>query len=513
MEKPLLVTKGVGVDSDAEEFSGMAPLPSPMADFIPLITKTMDGLAARRRAGDTEPNKHVLEALRLASGAERIIKLTEEQGVWVPTAYSVAAGKEDGTALLGPDLIRILPMIAACPPFPSSHGMRRFYEDAAGRCKAIVVAPACTASKKEFVVVCGLPADSRLISDPYGLIISAIYLASKSPRTTDPHLLEARVLDELRRVCGFLPQEMYERRFQLFCEGLNRMTVHYQPILYLHPEIPYVTGWEALARDPETSGAPGDLFAAAELWGLRYKIQLDIHFLRLSTALYRGMLSKTQGGVMNILELSINVYPESLMTAAYFEAMRQLVVDKMLPPEKIVLEISEKSQIEQPGSNCDPEDSLKTFRKRLERYVEDFQIAFAIDDFGACHASTNCLNRLLPEYVKIDRDVLLQDYGQHTIRYVLDLLKKDTLRGSKVVVEGFDEKSRIPLDVLYNLGVRYVQGFTIGKASPDLNDLKPRHKKYLTQLIAGPGPRLKPLLPGHKKRGAAADTEAGMSLR
>jgi len=205
------------------------------------------------------------------------------------------------------------------------------------------------------------------------------------------------------------------------------------------------------------------------------------------------------------------------MTAPYFEAVRQLIKDKTIPPEKLVLEISEKTPIAEPVNGCGLEVSLMTFRERLENYVETFQIAFAIDDFGAGHASTTCLNRLRPEYVKIDRDVLLQDYGHHTIRFVLDLVGKYCLRGSKVVVEGYDNNSRIPLDVLYKIGVRYVQGYTVAKASPTPNDLKLRHKKYLSRLIAGSGARLKLLQPKNKDEVETVriqtTTETRLSLR
>jgi EAL domain-containing protein (putative c-di-GMP-specific phosphodiesterase class I) len=461
-----------------------APLRNPLEDYLPFVSRLMDSMSVRGAVADFGEDANILEVIRRASDAELSFILTEDQKRWVPRASSSHGGDASKRASTDAAVMRIAPAVSAClKPSTDQHGNYLRYEDGSGNTKADVVIPLGRGEVKELLVVCGLTPDSHLLGDVYGLILATLCEKVRAAAALEPTLVEAAVLDELKRVYGFVPTSMYERRYELFRQRLSRMTVHFQPIVYLHPEMPSVNSWEALARDPETLTAPLDLFEAAELWGLRFKLELDMFFLKLSTLNYHKELLKLPGGLNNVLELSVNVYTDSLMGESYFEAMREVIRTGDIPPEKLVLEISEKTPIPEYLAGCQDRVAFEVFRERLESYVKNFHIAFAIDDFGVGHASAMRLSRLKPEYVKIDRDVLLQDLGHCTISYVIDLVGKHSLRASKVVVEGFDDDSRIPLSLLYRLGVRYIQGFKIAKARAELNTLKPKQKKLLTQLI------------------------------
>ena len=73
------------------------------------------------------------------------------------------------------------------------------------------------------------------------------------------------------------------------------------------------------------------------------------------------------------------------------------------------------------------------------------------------------LSRLEPAIVKIDRDALLHNLGSHTIQYVLRL-QRESMGKMQVIVEGYDEQSKIALSELYILGIRYVQTWALGEA-------------------------------------------------
>ena len=93
--------------------------------------------------------------------------------------------------------------------------------------------------------------------------------------------------------------------------------------------------------------------------------------------------------------------------------------------------------------------------------------------------------RLKLAYVKIDRDILQHEATECTIRYVLERVKQSRTHPTKVVIEGFDSESRISLADLYKLGVDYVQGYIVGKASSSHNFLDEDTKKYLAMQIRG----------------------------
>jgi EAL domain-containing protein (putative c-di-GMP-specific phosphodiesterase class I) len=459
------------------------PLTNPLDPYQPFITKLVDAMSVRGAASDFGEDANILEMIRRASDAELAFILAEEHQRCVPRATSGLGGKGAKKSSLEAAITRVAPAVSAClTPSNEGHGQYNLYEDAAGNAKADVVIPLGRCGREELLVVSGLTPDAHLLGDVYGLILATVFKKAGTG-TVEPMLVEAAILDELKRVYGFVPLAMYARRYELFCQRLRHMTVYFQSIVYLHPNMPSVNSWEALARDPRNEIAPFDLFDAAEMWGVRFKLELDMFFLQLSMHRYQEELMKLPGGINNVLELSVNVYPDSLMCAPYFDAMQQVIKSCNIPPEKLVLEISEKTPIPEHLAGCRGGAAFEAFRERLESYVKDFRFAFAIDDFGVGHASATRLSRLRPEYVKIDRDVLLQDLGHCTISYVIELVGKHSLRSPKVVVEGFDDDSRIPLSLLYQLGVRYIQGFKIDKARPELNMLKPRQKKLISQLL------------------------------
>ena len=75
-----------------------------------------------------------------------------------------------------------------------------------------------------------------------------------------------------------------------------------------------------------------------------------------------------------------------------------------------------------------------------------------------------------PEFVKIDRDALLHHFGKLTLGYVQELAR-ESFGKMKMIVEGFDDQSKISLAQLYDLKVRYVQGHFFGMAQDSVYSL------------------------------------------
>ena len=148
-------------------------------------------------------------------------------------------------------------------------------------CKHFVFVPIVAAANiQTFMIVAGLPERSNYLGDAYGKIISSFY-ANCHRQLESTQLIEAAIIDDLKEAYKFISLPLYNRRFELFCDRLKTMTIYFEPILEL--DSLSISGWEALARDPNTGKAPADLFQAAELWGVQFMIELDQYFLLVAT--------------------------------------------------------------------------------------------------------------------------------------------------------------------------------------------------------------------------------------
>ncbi|OUL28496.1 diguanylate phosphodiesterase [Nostoc sp. RF31YmG] len=378
----------------------------------------------------------------------------------------------------------ILPTVSLVAIFnPAYHGIYRLHEDKNGIKKAFVLIPLKGLPQAEVIVVCGIPQDSYLLGDVYGRILSSFYHASHK-LSFNAALVEAAIIDDLKKDFGFVAAHLYERRFQLFCERLQKMIVYFEPVLHLDADELFISSWEALARDPETLTAPVDLFQAAEMWGPRFTIELDQYFLRTATASYQEARKRSkQNRSEDITPLSVNVYPESLIRTAYFETVRQVLKDKAITSRNLILEISEKTELPQFNNGSRLKSPLTFFKSKLLEYVKQLQIRFAIDDFGVGYASVSRLAGLNPSHVKIDRNILYHQPCDIIIRFVHELAGANNLNPSNVIVEGIDETTPISLHRLKEIGVNYIQGHIVGKPSPEIYRLSKEKYDDLKKLI------------------------------
>ncbi|KYC41936.1 diguanylate phosphodiesterase [Scytonema hofmannii PCC 7110] len=382
----------------------------------------------------------------------------------------------------------ILPNISTNIVFNRAHhGIYQIHEVRKGEAHAFVVIPLIPPPEAEFMIICRRQQDSNLLGDVYGRIVSSFYKASEK-MILQPELVEASILDDLKKDFGFVSLSLYERRFELFCERLKRMVVHFEPILHLYPEELYISGWEALARNPDNWKAPSDLFQSAELWVSRFIIELDQHFLIVAARSYsEACRTAKQSRQYEVLPLSVNVYPESLMRRAYFQSMRQLLQERLISPRKLILEISEKTELPKFDGDILLDSPLDVFKEKLLQYVRDLKIRFAIDDFGVGYASVSRLAGLNPPYVKIDREILYQESTEVIIQFVHKLVQADNLRSTTdVILEGIDENTPISLHRLKQIGVSYIQGHIVGKAGAEIYRLTPEKSEFLRKKLLEP---------------------------
>lgn len=355
---------------------------------------------------------------------------------------------------------------------------------------AVVVTPLTDLTPIEVLVLEGVAVDFEIDTAFSAILTSLIRTTSNLTASVTAYTIQTDILNTLKRSFSYVSDWMYERQFALFKEKLKTIVMFFEPILSLS-YYPYICRWEALARDPLTYKAPRDLFETAELWGRAFQLELDMHCLLTAVESYRELPERPTNSrdsrllndatrksvveekrertaykvrVGDLLPLSINVYPETLVRRVYRETIVSLAKKRLMPLDKITLEISEKVPLPPPEGALPGQDEVTWFRDRLRFYTK-LGLSIAIDDYGVGFASASRLSRLEPAIVKIDRDALLHAQGSYTIQHVLRL-EQEGMGKLQVIVEGFDDESKISLLELQQLGIRYVQGHAIGMPVP-----------------------------------------------
>jgi EAL domain-containing protein (putative c-di-GMP-specific phosphodiesterase class I) len=458
------------------------------------------GVIKEQKHNHLEPQKLAMEALRLAAEAELVILLRNTDQQW-----TVKSQSDIGTAGLNaskymdeiiPEILKAIIQSEVLEPDFAGIYLSSISHSQGN--SSFLITPVKNDESSEVVVLCG--SELPLIqNDLYSHFIIGFYKATNEFSFStgyDHELIEGLILDHIKKFHKFVPITMYKHREELFVSRLKEMAMRYQPILKLSETEPHVSGYEALAYDTEKKESPQDLFRTAELWGPRFTLALDLYFLETSITNYREILKNTPGmrRPEDILDLSINVYPESLLRTRYFKELEAMIQAEVLPSEKLFVEISEKQRFPtvHPNDGIAKGTDITTFREILEKYVDALGIGFAIDDFGVGFSSIERLSNLHPGYLKIDREILLLETAKDTVEFIIrfmnHLTSRKFLRRSKIVVEGFDKiaNRNVSMHNLYNVGVQFIQGYIIGEPRlGELDRIDKQGRDYLISLIKG----------------------------
>jgi diguanylate cyclase (GGDEF)-like protein len=161
------------------------------------------------------------------------------------------------------------------------------------------------------------------------------------------------------------------------------------------------------------------------------------------------------------LMLSVNVSVMQLQGESFVQDVRRALDASGLPPEQLVLEVTETTLIAEP----------EVVARVLSELRED-GIRVAIDDFGAGFSSLSHLTRLPVDVLKIDQSFIqLLDSRSEDSELVAAMCKIGRTLGFQVVAEGIETSSQ--LHQLDRMGCDYGQGYLLGYPAPghDVDDL------------------------------------------
>lgn len=222
----------------------------------------------------------------------------------------------------------------------------------------------------------------------------------------------------------------------------NALAVVYQPQYDLaHDTWPAM---EALLRWPRTDAEPAVSPARAVELAERHGLIDALTQFVLNTAL-RQTASLARAGVT--LDVAINLSPSMLTDAALPERVAQALALWDVPPERLLLEVTENAIVGDAGATLEVMHRLARLGVRL-----------SIDDFGTGHSSLARLREMPLAELKIDRlfvaNMMHRREDLQIVRSVIALAHNFDLRA---VAEGVEDAAA--LQRLRDLGCDAVQGY------------------------------------------------------
>lgn len=222
----------------------------------------------------------------------------------------------------------------------------------------------------------------------------------------------------------------------------DQLTTVFQPIIQLRQR--EVLGYEALSRGPAGSiyQMPLRLFELAAEADLVFELDRKCRRRALASA----------GPLPAGAKLFINVFPSAMYDPEFQgAALMRLVEGQGLCPERVVLEITEKSAIE----------NYELFAEALGELVSS-GFSIAVDDVGAGYSGLEKIAHLNPRYLKFDRELIRNIDSSYIRREMTRALKAFADRiGSTIIAEGIEREGE--LETLLDLGIEYGQGFLLGR--------------------------------------------------
>ena len=224
----------------------------------------------------------------------------------------------------------------------------------------------------------------------------------------------------------------------------DELHVHYQPYVRLEDES--IAGAEALLRWEHAERGripPLDFIPLAEEMGLIVPIGRWV----LRHACARAVDWARRCPELGPLPLSVNVSARQLQDRAFVGEVAEILEEHGLSPDRLVLELTESSLVE------DPDQAV---RRLLE--LRELGIRLAIDDFGTGYSSLGYLQRYPIEILKVHR-AFVAELGRHPEEPALAkaILQLARHLGMQTIAEGVENAAQVA--ALRALGCEYAQGY------------------------------------------------------
>jgi EAL domain-containing protein (putative c-di-GMP-specific phosphodiesterase class I) len=228
------------------------------------------------------------------------------------------------------------------------------------------------------------------------------------------------------------------QRVQSVLDDPSLLTMEFQPILDLATD--RLIAVEALSRfGPEPIRPPDAWFHEGHETGLG--VELEMLAVRRALASFPDL---PDDAVM-----TINAGPETTLSDELFEAVLTSGC-----ADRVVVELTEHAEV-------------LDYRSLMARLSElrHLGVRLAVDDTGSGFSSLSHILKLAPDFIKLDRELIMGidvDPVRRSLASALVAFAAES--GAEVLAEGIE--TRDELDVVRALGVRFGQGYFIGRPAP-----------------------------------------------
>jgi len=233
--------------------------------------------------------------------------------------------------------------------------------------------------------------------------------------------------------------------------GSDQLQVYYQPTIDLATEA--VVGFEALLRwtHPERGPIPpGEFIPLAETTGMIHAITRYV----LEEVVSQMAEWDHRQTPFADLPVAVNLSARNLVEPTLAEFIEDLLGSFDLPPDRLILEVTETALIEDP---------MRT--RRMLQELSNLGVTLAVDDFGTGYTSMAQLEQMPLHTLKIDRSFVIRlmrdDGGTTLVRAIVELAHEF---GLSVVAEGVEDVELT--EHLRALGCDQAQGFLWSRPLP-----------------------------------------------
>jgi diguanylate cyclase (GGDEF)-like protein len=222
----------------------------------------------------------------------------------------------------------------------------------------------------------------------------------------------------------------------------EEFVLYFQPIWSKHRN--RIVSFESLIRWDHPK--KGILPPGAFLHGVMQMGQQRLMDLWVLKTVIKQLNTWQQKG-LNLVNVSINISPETLETNEFVQSIIFLTNKYQIDKSLITIEVTENVAMK----------SIESGRNVLSE-IESLGVQIAIDDFGTGYSSLNYLKTFPSDIIKFDRSFITQlqkdDTNHEILKSLVPLCKR---LGKKVILEGIEDE--VQIDIVSELEVDGFQGY------------------------------------------------------
>ena len=238
-----------------------------------------------------------------------------------------------------------------------------------------------------------------------------------------------------------------------FASQVESALEHQQFYMVYQPQIDFNTGKlkgvEALVRwrHPEKGIiSPEKFIRVAELTGLI--VPLGKWVLRTVCA---EAAQWNHHPVLGKIEVAVNVSALQLTSGDLVQELLQILQDTGLPPQRLVVELTESAFVQDDGNNA-----------RIMHQLKEAGIKLAIDDFGTGYSCLSYLRDIPGDYLKVDRSFVMELPGHNKAEAVIQaIVSLGKSLNYRIIAEGVENEAQAAF--LKSIGCDIAQGFLFAR--------------------------------------------------